>query len=677
MILRKLSVTNFRQFWGDQHKIEFAQGLRGVTIIRGENGSGKTALLNALKWVFYGETDFESKSEHLLSEAERDKAVPGQVIPVSVSVEFENMDRLYTMERRISFSKKEDGTLLNGSPELTMSIRDEHGAFRFSDNPTVEMQRILPKKLHPYFFFHGEKMEALAKSGERDGMRNAIKAVMGIESVERGVRHLKSLHKQYRSEVAKYSSDRLVSIEKQIEAAEIQKEEYENKIAQIFKNLDGYNSELNEINRRIRDVAPVREFQLEREHANKEILRAKSSIDDLRIARRKYLNEFGFASFSKRLIEKTKSVLEASREKGMLPPNIRSQFIDDLISDEKCICGRPLAANSQEIGHIRQYQTVLSKGEIESISNEVSAAIKRLQFVRENELESKLGEFLVQENELFKEIHDMTAHRDEMTARIGNTDHDDINELEARRADIEKSKDEANQDLGGKKESLVAIDSNLRELTREFNILKEEEHHGSVASRKVDLVDEAVKTLEMFTSAATQKVRSELDQIVRDTFSGIIKKNYWASVDEEYALRIWKKVGKSVQEVVDKSTGESQVASLSFIGSIVNLAKKKEGADFFHGGSFPIVMDSPFGQLDEEYRQRIAEAIPTLANQVVVMVSPTQWKNQVENAVAGKVGRHYLLVYHTPDEAKPGANPRTTISGAEHEYTEITEVSND
>lgn len=677
MILQSLSVTNFRQFWGDNHRIEFARGERGITIIRGENGAGKTALLNALKWVFYGETDFDSKSDHLLSEAAREQAKTGHVIPVSVSVEFENLNRKYTIERRISFGKKEDGSVLSGAIELCMSIQDEYGAFRSSDNPTVEMQRILPKKLHPYFFFHGEKMEALAKSGERDGMRNAIKAVMGLESIERGIRHLKILHKQYRNEVAEHSSEALISVEREMVSAESQREEIEKNIEQISSNIAGNNSELNDIKRQLKEIAPVREYQLKRERAVVDINNAKSSLEDVRSARKKYLNDYGFTAFSKRLVEGTKSILEDSREKGLLPPNIRSQFIEDLICNETCICGRPLKLHSPEVEHIRQYKTGKGEGEIESISTEVSGAIKRLSYIRENEMKQKLGDFGKEMDILLQKIRENTAIRDEMTAKIGDANHDDIDRIEARRVVVENSMGEANRELGAKEEILKAIDANIDSLNRLFDELKEKEHHGSVTSRKVDLVGETIKTLEAFTESATQKVRRELDEIVRDTFTKIIKKNYWATVDEEYSLRIWKKVGDKDQEVVDKSTGEAQVASLAFIGSIVNLAKKKERAEFFHGGAFPIVMDSPFGQLDEEYRQRIALAIPDLASQVIIMVSPTQWKNEVEHAVAGKVGKHYLLLYHTPGAGKPGTNPLTTIPESEHEYTEIKEVTND
>jgi DNA sulfur modification protein DndD len=37
--------------------------------------------------------------------------------------------------------------------------------------------------------------------------------------------------------------------------------------------------------------------------------------------------------------------------------------------------------------------------------------------------------------------------------------------------------------------------------------------------------------------------------------------------------------------------------------------------------TFPIVMDSPFGSLDEIYRWQVANLLPPLADQVIVMAT--------------------------------------------------------
>lgn len=65
MILEKLVLDNFRQFYGRQEIVFSQSDDKNVTIIHAENGFGKTTLLNAFLWVLYGKrsltNDFEKK----------------------------------------------------------------------------------------------------------------------------------------------------------------------------------------------------------------------------------------------------------------------------------------------------------------------------------------------------------------------------------------------------------------------------------------------------------------------------------------------------------------------------------------------------------------------------------------------------------------------------------------
>lgn len=51
------------------------------------------------------------------------------------------------------------------------------------------------------------------------------------------------------------------------------------------------------------------------------------------------------------------------------------------------------------------------------------------------------------------------------------------------------------------------------------------------------------------------------------------------------------------------------------------------------------------GRLGEGYRESVAKMLPILAPQVVVFVSPTQWKGEVERNLAPRCDKRYLLQY--------------------------------
>ena len=95
--------------------------------------------------------------------------------------------------------------------------------------------------------------------------------------------------------------------------------------------------------------------------------------------------------------------------------------------------------------------------------------------------------------------------------------------------------------------------------------------------------------------------------------------------------------------------------------------------------TFPIVMDSPFGSLDKIYRRQVAKAIPQLAHQLIILVTKTQWRGEVETEIANRIDREYVLTYYSPKQdceedwlKLDRANyPLVKSSPNNFEYTEI------
>jgi DNA sulfur modification protein DndD len=94
-------------------------------------------------------------------------------------------------------------------------------------------------------------------------------------------------------------------------------------------------------------------------------------------------------------------------------------------------------------------------------------------------------------------------------------------------------------------------------------------------------------------------------------------------------------------------------------------------------------MDSPFGQLGQEFRAAVARHIPELAPQLVILVSSTQYAGDVERELghSDRVGRRYILRYHASTK-RDDANDKVTIAGREFtifqkdetEHTQLLEV---
>ena len=158
MIFRRLTLHNFRQFVGT-HEIFFAsEPDRNVTVIHGDNGSGKTTILNAFTWLFYQETssDFEFP-ERLGSEAGLAELSPQSTLDVYVDLEFEDSGRVYTIRRTTSATKDLEGKRSDSAQtSLRVSFIDETGEVQDPGNPQNFIEHLLPKPLYPFFFFNGD-----------------------------------------------------------------------------------------------------------------------------------------------------------------------------------------------------------------------------------------------------------------------------------------------------------------------------------------------------------------------------------------------------------------------------------------------------------------------------------------------------------------------------------------
>ena len=112
MKLISLQLYNFRQFYHKTPAIVFASGKRNTTVIYGNNGAGKTALLNAFTWVLYEEfTAAFAAPEMLINKRAIAEAQTGHSIECWVELQFANKHQSYQLKRKCYGSGEEENVL--------------------------------------------------------------------------------------------------------------------------------------------------------------------------------------------------------------------------------------------------------------------------------------------------------------------------------------------------------------------------------------------------------------------------------------------------------------------------------------------------------------------------------------------------------------------------------------
>ncbi|HEJ2409008.1 TPA: AAA family ATPase [Pseudomonas aeruginosa] len=665
MKLKKLTIRNFRQFYGEVSISFSTDDQASVTVIHGENGAGKTSLLNAFKWVLYGTTDFDTNNENILSEKAIAEAGQDSTIVMSVTLEFDDDGATYTAHREQKFAK---GAGLNaeslGPSVPLLTWINSAGLSGRSSNPGSQLNQILPEDMHGYFFFNGERIEKLAYNSASTQVREAIKGLMGLNILDRAEKQLKGPVIRHFNKEAKDSSsgNMTVLLEEQSRLTDqIQQKEDEIK---VWKHtLSEIDLEIEAIDKRLQSIEAIAEKQKRRKGLEEQLEQIKKDKADASAALNKNVTERGFLAFIESQLTEVTQYLDGMRIRGEMPSKIKATFIDDLIDLGKCICGQPLEPGSDCVKTLESYKTTIKDNCVEEQFMALFGVMSHLQSERKA-LFASINESMTKLTELADRRKNFLGQIDELGEKIKGVE--DSADLEERRAGLKAESLELNAKCAVGEHVKSAWEEQLKDKEREIEKELVNSNQADLSQRRKQLAKEVAETIGELHEAMAHQVRSDLSKKVDGTFRKIMRKDYWAEIDEDFTLKIFKNIeGHGKQPVWEKSTGENQVTSLCFISSIVNSAKERASKPgvFQKGGIYPIVMDSPFGALDPEYRQKVATFIPALADQVIVMVSKSQWRGEVESELSKRLGKQYTLKYHKPDQG----------SDEKFEYTNLEE----
>lgn len=666
MELIQLDLQNFRQF--KDEKIEFAKETdTGVTVVHGSNGSGKTTLLNAFTWLFYEEVDFDTRPERLVNEGTIAESPVGNQLTVSVRLEFEHEDVEYVAQRQAIYEKQSandfDGELVH--MDLTVEYRS-NGTWEERGNPANTLDQIIPKRLSSLFFFDGEDIEELAGIDNQGRIQESIQNIMGLTILERATRHLDATAGRFEDEVEENASEKLSDLINQKRNIEDEIESLERNYQDTERTKERIAQEIKHIEQKLERLDESAALQERRAEYRKNRDELETQVERLNEEIRDEIQQKGFVPLAMPLIQDTAEEIDGMREKGIIPSELNDSYIDSLLESERCICGRSLEPGTQ---HYSQIQSLKGDSVAEGVEQSALRIISHLnQF---SEMESSffesVDELIEKRKVLHDDIDDLNEQIDEVSSELQDMDlttesGESIRDMEAKRTSKEEEKEELISKLGRIEQQIEAQEEKKDCLVEEIDDQRDEREEALVAKRRQraaklveDELDEAFKTLK-------NKVRKLSNQKIRDTFGSIASKDLTAEVTKDFELKIWQSVaGERVE--VDKSTGERQIASLAFIGSLVAIARQRYEADnqseYFTGGIYPLVMDSPFGALDMAHRREVSRVIPELANQVVVFATDSQWKGPVEEEMSPKVGQQYWLDFDDGEGEKE--YPQTRI----------------
>ncbi len=666
MELTKLELKNFRQFVDEE--INFAHNTeKQVTVIHGSNGSGKTTILKAFTWLFYGKVDFDTGIERLPNEGVLTETPAGEKVEVSVRLEFTHEQTEYVAERKLLVKLDSDHGISNSIEDVALSVHyKQNDSWVERNNPENQLSRILPERLSGLFFFDGEDIDELSDIENQDRIQEAIQNIMGLTILERSSRHLKKVSKRFEKEAKKFASAELNDLITQKEQKDNQLDTLERKLKDKKRATTRTEQEISDIDQTLSRLEDSRALQENRDEYESKIDKIDIDIEEINNNIKKKISQDGFVPLSIPLINETAEELDQMRKNGQIPSELSNSFIDSLLDSGECFCGRPLDKDSD---HYKLIESLKGDALADGVEQSALRVIGHLNQVAEIEQNfAKDVDELIEKRKLLSDersrweekLDDVSTELQglEQTTETGQT----IGDLEDERNTKSDKKDQLLTEIGGIKNQIEKVEYEIKDLKEQIEKQEDEKKEALLALRRQKAAEEVRNELDTVFNELKNTVRDWSNKEIKDTFDKIASKEMSARISKDFKLKISQSVGADERRV-DKSTGERQIASLAFIGSLVKIARTKYESDsdseYFTGGIYPIVMDSPFGALDKDHRKKVSRVIPGLASQVVVLATDSQWEGPVEDQMKHLAGRRYWLDFD-PGEGEDSF-PRTRI----------------
>ena len=656
MKLYKLTLNNFYRYYGEQKIVFSTENDKNITVLRGENGTGKTTLLNAFYWVMYGDVIKPLTITNMLNHRTKEELEDNSCAYSSVTLEFEDRNKYYTVVRKQRFIKQKGYVNPDNTMPPYISYIDQRTGNEVEVSEKDFFESIIPKELRGFFFFDGERINKLAQIDGKKEIRQAILDILGLTTIDNTTKDLESIRREYTKDLARLNSVNGENLEDELESIELDISILEEAIEMHEQNIKEYREELDKVEKYLQECnsSVINEKVSRRKTLESSLKKSQNDLLETRNLIANHIAKDLKLEIISRYFSDIESYLEDKRQKGELPSDIKIQFIEDLLERKKCICGCSLEEGNEHYKLVMALKNVAGRSELDDAYTKITSFIKQVR--REENFYEKLNRLTLKESNILDSIDEYNKEMNDISKEIQSSDQEKIRYNEKRRLELNNNINDRTRKIGMAQSQLRVNRSNQKRIEEKIKKVSINNNVTQRISKQIKQTELLILLNNEIKDYFVEATRMELDKKIKEVFAKISRKDYRTTVlTKDFELKIVNNINDKLSKRSEVlSTGEGQITSLSFIGSLVEYSREKTKEEIlsdFSGGDFPLVMDSPFGNLDETHTANVAANIGLLASQVIIIVSDKQWRKEVEDNMKSKVGKMYKI-YDENDKNK-------------------------
>ena len=656
MRLESAHIKNFRLL--ENVALQFSSDLlRPLTVIRAENGSGKTSILYALRWGMYGVQGIPPEMR-LTSTAKP----PGQTVHVQVRLDFTTTDPYSDVEARYRLIRtceenpKEGDKYERGIDKRRLLRWTERGEEEIEDDAIDALiSTMLPLSLADVFFTNGDDVQRFISSGQQaeqerqEAVHKAIRQLLGLDFVENAEKHLVSVARKMKSELAATGSEVLKVAQEDLNRVEDKITEQKANLSVQSNRIDGVDEQIRRDESELDSIKGFGDLDAiqARIHTLEEDVKHLET-EEIRI-RKQIKGHLRSEDISRHFVEEKLQIglakLRDLANRNVIP-GTSVEVLRDRLQLGVCICGEELAEGHSRHTHVRnlieeQREITPRLQRLTALWHEARSRINSAPVADEMSSSEKVTLLMEQytqcrDRQRKKEV-ELTNER----VKRGQIDEKRIQVLTQRLQSSRGKLSRYNQEYG-QINGLIQQLEEQRQLCEE-RVADEERKSdlSKILRRRSSVVADLVKltqgTLVHLKSIYVQRVSARMNKL----FLGVVGADPTAdatvftgvSINEKYDIIIHTLEGRTLDADTELNGASQRALTLSFIWALMEVAERRA----------PRIIDTPLGMTSGAVKQRMVETLTKpveltgLPYQVVLFMTRSELRD-IEPLITDRAG---------------------------------------
>lgn len=688
LILQRVEIENFVCF--DSIEVEPSTNPeRPLTVIRAENGSGKTTFLRALRWGMYGEQALENGPRFALHPAWWQPDSVG--IETRVSIEFEadgssrhhsdtgNETALYRLDRTVKTKgveahKDDEPDFRRSEERATLMVKELNGTWsKHEKGPDAVIEELLPWSLRDFFvmdtdkatdFVGGSENKTIPRKDVQSKTTAAITSLLGIDIFKSAKGRVEKIAQGFRSKATKAIGDQdLFKLDEELNEAHAEKLGLEEKISdeadresELRDKLEELDDDLDALLRRSGSHDDLRErLKANRDQYNEAV--KKRSDCSARLAEDLESADL-LATLSSRAISHAYDFLKPLHDEGKIPV-AHLPFVQSLMESGRCVCGQTLLDDNEYGLQVKERISEASaEAERAGFLYQLHDAVRSLKLSAENSTWNQRREQnQATLSDLDTEISGLRTEEKDINDKLGQIDDQKIQLIRDEKRTIQRQLEASVINLERDRDRIPELDKKMKSLAntirqRQRNEREANDHRASeeLSRYVVEILDSAYVAIER---QQVGELSERMDLLFHQMAANVSDDDFEDSQPNKATLRMISQVGvRPVEDSADRfeifalnsrnrfmppveiNGASRRVMALSFVLALCTESRTRA----------PLIADSLLNFMSGAVRRNTLRVTSKHSNQPILLLTGADLEATSEvETVAHHAGATYTL----------------------------------